>query len=51
MWEPEYEWRIFQRFVVGPGLCSIFISSLEENMKLELIKFVDYVKVALSGEA
>lgn len=32
-------------------LCSILISGLEENMNLELIKFVDYVKVALSGEA
>ena len=51
MWETEHEWRIFQGFTVGPGLCSIFISGLEENMKLQLVKFVDYVKVALSGEA
>lgn len=32
-------------------LCSILFSGLEENMKLELIKFVDYVKDAVSGEA
>lgn len=51
MWETEYEWTIFQGFVVGLELCSIFISGLEENMKLELIKFVNYVKAALSGEA
>lgn len=35
----------FQGFIVGPELCSNFVSGLEENMKLELFKFVDYVKV------
>lgn len=32
-------------------LCGVLISGLEENVKLELIKLVDYVKVVLSGEA
>lgn len=31
----------FQGFIVGPELCSIFVSGLEENKS----KFVDYVKV------
>lgn len=35
----------FQGFIVGPELCSNFVSGLEENMKLELFKFGDYVKV------
>lgn len=51
MWKAENEWRAFQGLMVGPGHRSIFISGLEENTKLELIEFVDYVKVVLSGEA
>lgn len=35
----------FQGFIVGPELCSISVTGLEENMKLELFKFVDYIKV------
>jgi len=41
----------FSGFYSSLALCSILISGLEENMKLELIKFVEYVKVVLGGEA
>lgn len=41
----------FSGIYSSPVLCSVLISGPEENMKLELIKFVDYIKVALSGEA